>query len=361
MTMENKKNRIEFLDIARTFAIISVVLCHSVELIYNMKLEGWENLSVQSQMFRTICFTIGRLGVPIFLLITGYLILNKQIDNDDDVINFYKKNLLPLVVTTEIWIVIYNIFIPIYTHERFEFSSLIKNMLFIEQVPLMNMWYMPMIIGMYIALPFVSKIMHTFSMKSLKFAMIIVFLLKFLLPTINVVLNIWNLKLLGNIIDIGFLGGGYGLYIVSGYLISRGKLKKEKSRNICIIGIISFVLACVIQIISYNNLIEYAIWYDSVFIYICTICIFELCTRINIQNINKRVINASTYISKISLSIFFLHIIIAMIATPIIGKLAIINPVKVLILFTVTFGISIIIILGLSKIKIIKEKVLLIK
>lgn len=35
-----KKDRIIYLDIARTFAIIFVVLCHSVELIYKMNLQG---------------------------------------------------------------------------------------------------------------------------------------------------------------------------------------------------------------------------------------------------------------------------------------------------------------------------------
>lgn len=34
-----EKNRIIYLDIARTFAIIFVVLCHSVELIYKMNLQ----------------------------------------------------------------------------------------------------------------------------------------------------------------------------------------------------------------------------------------------------------------------------------------------------------------------------------
>lgn len=71
--LSNKK-RIYYLDIARTFAIISVVLCHSVELIYNMNLKGWLNLSIKSQIYRTIVFTVGReLGVPIFLLISVYL------------------------------------------------------------------------------------------------------------------------------------------------------------------------------------------------------------------------------------------------------------------------------------------------
>ena len=93
--------------------------------------------------------------------------LNRKYDNDDDVRNFYKKNLIPLILTTEIWIIIYNIFIVIYYNQKFDIYILIKEMFFVETVPLMNMWYMPMIIGIYIAIPYLSKIVHSFSLKSL--------------------------------------------------------------------------------------------------------------------------------------------------------------------------------------------------
>lgn len=98
-TKENNKRRLEYLDIARTFAIISVVLCHAVELVYQMKLKGLTILRFQSQLFRLISFTFGRLGVPIFLFITGTLILNKKIGNDESCKKFYIKNLLPLLIT----------------------------------------------------------------------------------------------------------------------------------------------------------------------------------------------------------------------------------------------------------------------
>ena len=190
-----EKRRIYFLDIARTFAIISIVLCHSVELIYPIypnNLDSWTHLSVQSKIFRTIFFTIGRLGVPIFLFITGYLTLNKKIDSDEDCTKFYKRNLIPLLITTEIWIILYNVFLSVLNNKSFDIIATIKNMLFVEQVPLMNMWYMPMIIGIYIAIPFVSKIVKQFSIKSLKYPIIIILALQFLLPTVNVLLKIFG-------------------------------------------------------------------------------------------------------------------------------------------------------------------------
>ena len=37
----SSNRRIEYLDIARTFAIFCVVLCHSVETIYKFSLQEW--------------------------------------------------------------------------------------------------------------------------------------------------------------------------------------------------------------------------------------------------------------------------------------------------------------------------------
>lgn len=86
-----KKNRIIYLDIARTFAIILVVLCHSVTLIYKMNLQEWNLISLNAKIFKTIIFTLGRMGVPLFLFLTGYLLLNRKYDNDADIKKFYKK------------------------------------------------------------------------------------------------------------------------------------------------------------------------------------------------------------------------------------------------------------------------------
>lgn len=359
---KNNKTRLEYLDIARTFAIISVVLCHAVELVYQMKLKGLTILSFQSQLFRLISFTFGRLGVPIFLFITGTLILNKKIGDDQSCKKFYIKNLLPLLITNEIWVIIYNIFIPIYNHTKFDFFILVRNMLFLEKVPLANMWYMPMIIGIYIAIPFVNKIVRTFSIKSLKLPMIVIFILQFTLPTVNVLLNMFGLETYHNILDVSFLGGAYGFYIISGYLISKKNImKKIKSIWIIIVMTIFFILSCTIQLISYRISKGYNIWYNSVFIFICTACIFELFTRININKINKKIIKCCTYISKISLAIFFLHIIIEKIVSKYINTIIINNPIKVMIIFTSSFLISMMIIFILSKIKIVKNKFFLIK
>lgn len=201
--MDKSITRIQNFDIARTFAILCVIMCHCIGEIY-FKI-NFEQLSIVSQMIRIIFFTIGRLGVPIFLFLTGALTLKKQIETDEDVIKFYKKNLLPLFIAIEIWNIIYNLF-NWYMTGKFNIVNLLKDLLFFKQVSMPHMWYMPMVLGMYIAIPFLAKIVKTFSLKAIKIPMIIVFIVSILLPSVNVVLNIFKLGQYKIIVDLSFLG-----------------------------------------------------------------------------------------------------------------------------------------------------------
>ncbi len=185
-----KQRRIE-LDIARAFAIMCVILCHATETIYSFNRIGWIKLSSISRIFMFFSFTIGRLGVPIFLFLTGTLILKKKFQDDNDVYKFYKKSLIPLIIVNLIWIIIYNIYFWISNQKNVVTCEfIIKELLLLKQVPLPNMWYFPMIIGLYIVLPFVSKIVKTFSKKTLFILIGVMFIYSFIIPMINTVLTI---------------------------------------------------------------------------------------------------------------------------------------------------------------------------
>lgn len=355
-----KNNRIVYLDIARTIAIILVVFCHAIEAVYKMNMQEWNTLSLESQIFRTVSFTIARLGVPIFLFISGKLLLEKKFENEEDFISFYKKNLLPLLLCTEIWIILYNIVVPIINKSSFNIKELLLNILFLKQVNLPNMWYMPMIIGVYIAIPFLAIIVKKVSIKTLKVPMIIVFLTNFLIPNIGKITKVLFNESYNTILDVSFLGGTYGLYILLGYYIGKGKFKNVKTRYLIIGGVASFILTCIYQMWLYNNNMAYNVWYSFSGLLVTSACVFEILSRVNIK-LNKYIESAFTYISKISLAIFFLHIVVQKTICKIVSVNVINKPISILVLTVLVFGISLLIITILSKAKILKEKLLLVK
>lgn len=334
------------------------MLCHSVESIYELNLQEWNYYSNISNIIKVILFTIGRLGVPIFLLLTGFLTLNKNFKNDEDVHRFYKKNLLPIIVTTEIWIVIYTIFLIIYEKQKFSIEILLRRMLFFEYTP-SHMWYMPMIIGIYLAIPFVGNVLKSFSIQAIKIPLCIIIISSFILPTINNVLQIFSIKTFNIKLDLEFLGASYGIYIILGYIISKGLLKKIKNIYLIFSTGISFIMAVGIQIFIYNRGTSYNIWYNSIFILLTATCLFELFTRI--KNDKNKIQKVFTFLSESSFAIFFIHKIVLICLKDNVNNININNPLKVVLMFLVTTLLCIIIILSLRKVKWIKNKVFLIK
>lgn len=359
--LDNSKNngkRIKSLDIARCFAIICVVLCHTVEICYfDGNLMSYSN---QSIIFYIIIHTIGRLGVPIFMFLSGYLILSRNYDDEQEIRKFYKKNLLSLLITTEIWIIIYNIYFAI-LNRKFNFKSTILEMLFFQNVPMSNMWYMPMILGIYVILPFLSLIVKSFSKKILIIPIIIDFMIFFILPTINIILSMLKKHTLGSILDVSFLGGAYGLYFVFGYYIKEGILNKIKKQNVVLISLISFICACYIQYLSYKNGNLNDIWYDSLFLFLCTLFLMGIFTKIKTYSISEKIMKNIEKVSRLSLGIFFIHIIIENIFIKYIREININRPMKTMMLFVISFLLSYLITYLFSKIKLLRKFLIRVK
>ena len=135
-----KSKRILELDIARSFAIVFVVLCHSLESIYSLKIDNMENLPMMIKIFVFTVFTIGRMGVPLFLFISGYLLLGKTY-NSEICLQFWKKNMFNLLLTTEIWIVFYHIFMLCVYNQPFSKTEFLLNIMMIKNVNMPHMWY----------------------------------------------------------------------------------------------------------------------------------------------------------------------------------------------------------------------------
>lgn len=101
-------------------------------------------------------------------------------------IRLEKNNVLGLVITTEIWIVFYNCFNAWFYQSPFNGKILIENMLFIRPTDMSYMWYMPVIIGIYLFIPFVVNGMNHTNAKSLLIPLSVTFFVLFVIPIVDV-------------------------------------------------------------------------------------------------------------------------------------------------------------------------------
>lgn len=344
--MNNEKARIEWIDLVRAVAILSVVLCHSTESIYQLNLEYMTAVPFQSRVCGFACFTAGRLGVPLFLMITGSLLLSRDYDSDS-IKYFWKNKWLHLLICTLLWFVIYDVFLVLNNHAAISFLQLTEDLLFLRRLNMSHVWYLPTILGLYILLPFVSSVLKKYDNRLFLFPMLIYTAYALGYNTLNVVYRVYHPELpLANQFSLGFSGTYYGIYILYGYFISTGTFKKIPPLCIVIISLLAFVSVVFIQNWSYENGIVYNVWYNDLLILAASMGIFELASRIK-HVYGYKVIRE---ISKYSFAVYLTHNIFRMVLADSVNALAVGRMLKTALLWAVCSAAGFVLSVLISKI-----------
>ena len=331
MPAETTNQRIKWIDVCRALAILMVVLCHATENVYSLSLDGMAGVSFPSKLFAFTAFAFGRLGVPLFLMITGYLLLDRDYDSAK-VIKFWKTRWLNLLLCTLIWFVIYDIFLTFYLYQPVSITDFLGNMLFLKSVEMSHVWFMAMILGMYILIPIVSIGLKKVSTNVLMFPLIIFTSYCFLAPTILTILVILKIDLGYSInFSTGFSGGTYGLFIIFGYMLKKGLLKKIKTWILAIAFVVSFILGDAFQLWSYSKGVEYNMWYTNVLLLVASLALFEMMSRMNIKKESAVI----TFISKFSFPIYLIHNIFVYMMLPFVLVTGLPSPLMVAILYLI--------------------------
>lgn len=334
--MINDVNRILWLDAVRTFAIIAVVLVHATENIYVMEAAYLNGISWYSQAFALFSFTLGRLGVPFFLFLTGYLLLDRWFD-EPGIFRFWKRNWLGLLTSTEIWIVLYYVFLWVFKFQHWNTKELLRDITFLGKVNMGHMWYMPMIIGVYICIPFAARALKNVRLKTMFYPVLILSFYAFGIPILKVIGNATSsFGHVHALLDLGYSGGVYGLYIIFGLCVKRGLFRKLSNLVLSIGMILSFVLTFALQFFSINRGVTYKVWYDCGLLVLCALFLFELFSRIY-YNFGNDVL---TWISKNSFGIYLIHFPILLLLKRLLSNIFFMLPMKVLLLWVLVLFIS---------------------
>jgi len=310
---EKRATRQPWLDILRAFAILCVVLCHCVEGVYSFDVSSVQALGGTHRVFVVSMYTLGRaFGVPLFLMLSGYLLLDRNYDADSCA-TFWKKNWLRLLVCTEIWIVLYELFLLVYQGQPIPLGYLIRAMLFLEPSSMYHMWYMPMLLGLYLLLPLAAMALRNVDVKVLKFPLAILFLYAFGVPFYSLLATLFGKAVPVNQFSLGFSGGVYGMYLIGGYLVKKGLFAKVKRVTLWVLLIVSFALTVAFQLYAYGKGMAGGVWYDFPLLPVCVICVFELTSRDRAKIAYNPFICA---LSRYAFAIFLIHIIVRTVMLP---------------------------------------------
>lgn len=370
-----KPQRMLYLDVSRVIAIISISLNHAVNRSYenyNDQMAEFYSIPIASTLFKTVISVFSRIGVPLFLMITGVLILNKRMENKDDIKRFYKHNLLSMFITTEIWYALFYLFLVFIKPGNSVLETrgltgaivgMFETMLFQNQVTFGSMWYMPMILCLYTTLPFVIIVKDKLSGSKLTPILFlpatILFVNNMALPAINSLLTMLGFATYTSAINEAYLFSYYYIYIIIGYLVGRGTFAKVRSWIVGLVAIISFLLCCAYQFYAYSQPPDYLVAYSFPLIPVCAGALFELVRRNGDRF--RRLEKPVTYLSRISFGIYFVHVALMGILVTVINDLSISQPLQLILLEVGSFVGSILIIAPLSKIKFLRKYLFLIK
>lgn len=304
---ENKEfsNRIIFFDVLRTVAIIAVILIH----VTAIALQNYE-IGTLEWTISGIYNSLSRFAVPVFIMISGALLLEKEIS----IKIIYKKYILRFVIAYLTYYVIYNI-IDGLEHGR-RFASIVKKLISFSYIPY-HLWFIVMIVGLYMIVPILKMIVKDKIIS--KYFCILSVLFSFLLPQVFSIIGVMGgdvflvinnyFKDLCLYLPIGFTG-----YFVMGYYLTHVKIGWKIEILIYLSGVVGLILQFVYQqfndiqvlngtepLYDYLNINLRA----SVLLYSVAVFVFA---KNHIKPRNSKITKAFTGISKLSFGIYLVHL-----------------------------------------------------
>ena len=315
----DKRSRLYWLDLARVVAIISVLCNHALNRSFSLYQDTqaeFMQMSLYGSFIKALINVFSRLGVPLFLMVTGSLLLKRDYENKNNLKRFLRHNWLSLFRTTEIWLIIMFLFLQIFPNSTLRTEGIpasvirfFETLLFVNQETMASMWYMAMILIVYLMIPVISVCIKKLGDKYLGILLSVAIIIGVVIPNISVMIETAGVHYsLISAINISDLFSIYIIYVVIGYWISEKFMKNFKSVLIYSGFVIGLVSTSIFQCWVYSAPIDYSIRYADIGILITSIFLFEIIRRRQKETIESNIVKIITYISRISFGIYFVHI-----------------------------------------------------
>ncbi|RZL41173.1 MAG: hypothetical protein EOP00_25350 [Pedobacter sp.] len=293
------KEDTSWLDNLRVIATISFILLHVAAPL----LLRYTNLSSLNWSIANFYDSLVRFCVPVFVMITGALLLTK----DYELGNYFKKRVARIIYPSLFWMIIYSIHALLILKNGFKlpfFDMLTISSSKFGYKTTYHFWYVYMIIGLYLLIPLLSKLIRNATQKEILYFLTIWFLVVSLAhPIFNDYLPTFNLKYFG-----GFVG-----YLILGYYLSSKNFANTK--NIRIISLSIFLFGVLLTALGTYFLSTYKghftadlYTYFSPNIIIAAISLFLFIKHINITN--NKLLSVRSKINKHSFGIYFVHVLV---------------------------------------------------
>ena len=206
--------RVKYLDELRLFAILNVILLHVLSLFRYLSYDK----NIVDFTIWTFFDSLTRVGLPIFFMLTGILMFQKK---DEDYFEFIKKRVVRLVLAYFFFSIVYYISGMIINHDKFSLYNFVS--LTTSGTIIYHLWFMPVIIIIYMFIPFLKKLVNSLTEKEIRIMIILIFLLGNCIAGFRMLFSNYDIMysfLLPNIII-------YTNYLFIGYYLYKYEIKMD--------------------------------------------------------------------------------------------------------------------------------------
>jgi surface polysaccharide O-acyltransferase-like enzyme len=311
-----KEKRIYSYDLLKSIAIYLVCFYHfglpvgspATDILKNHQYTVYFNY-----FFRGI----SSIGVPLFFMVNGALLLNKVLDIKKHI---YKIILLFLLYI--IWGAITLIIeVPIFK-DHYSLIEFFKAIYYTKQGRINHLWFLLALIYIYLLFPLIKSLLDKNEKVLSYYLWVMIFIFTFGIVFLNDLINILGYFLNSNTLKNKQLSSfpwfnpfdlffSYALiyFITGGWLVKFNKNENFKTINCLLFLLLSWCLLFLFGLMKTNitGQVYDTVWYgyDSIMTLAMTISVFILCSKISVCNpIFKKVI---TTVGANTLGIYFIH------------------------------------------------------
>ena len=263
-----KIERNSSIELLRIMAMFFIVLSHCS--VHGMS--GLTSQYIYNNVVNNI-FSLGNLGVVIFVIITGYYYIGKEIK--------FKKILF---IESQIlfYSILFYILSALINHDNVFSLNLLKSCF---PIIFRKYWFMTAYISLFIFIPFINKFLKILSKKEYTFLVLLMIIVGFIIPTLTTS-------------DLYFneLFQFFSFYFIGGYIKQNVEIiKYNKKCRILLISLLCFLVLsnviieiCICNLSLNPNYGTYFFNRNSIFILVVAICIFIIFLNIP-QFYNKHI------------------------------------------------------------------------
>ncbi|MCW4024618.1 MAG: acyltransferase family protein [Candidatus Bathyarchaeota archaeon] len=230
--MEPKRADVNYnVDIIRVTAIALVILLHCSNFPYKF-IDSQMTLLDAFNWFTTNTYAaFGALGVPMFVMLTGALLLTPE-KSDEPLREFYKKRYKRIGLPFIFWTVIYFAWIFLIHEQPLTVFNIVQGVL---TGPHSILWYMYLLLGLYAVTPILRVLV-----KNLKHNLFTYLLILWFVGTVvpHLVRKVSDFNFYS---DIFFFLGWVGYFLLGIYLVN-SKVRPTKATAFLLLGLLGQIL-----------------------------------------------------------------------------------------------------------------------